>query len=176
MNGKIIEFNDIRRTIKQYNDFIVKQDISIEELNKLKIEEINSSNLTEDEKRKAIYSSRNVYSNAFKNSVKQMLTQYFTMQITNHQITVDENFNFVDEKLKEIEKEFSIGLSMEDRYSIALDVIGATFEQFATYSTMNFDDKEKALIEERAKISKENLKKSRAFGRDTKVSDTLEVK
>lgn len=171
MQGKIIKFSDVQTSIRQYRKFLTEQNITFEELIKAKNEEIEKSNISEEDKEKNKIAVKDVYNQAERNVIKQMVIEYFAMQITANQILIENTFDFVNEKIDELEKEFTIGFTIEDKFSIALDVLNMTYNALSTYSTINFDEEEKKLIEKKAE---ENLKTNRAFGRETKVSDTLE--
>lgn len=175
--SKIVKLKDIIKALQTYRNYLKTNGIDYKEMEEEKITQIKEDRLSKEEEERNLRNVKDIYLKTEKAIVKQMLMTFFTNELRESQIKLEEVFTWVDSNIEKLEKEFSLGFNKEDKLEIGFEVLKTLFAVLSDYTTLTFNEKEVELMkkeqERRKKEAKENIKANRAFHRETPISDSM---
>lgn len=173
--SKIITLDDIKKSLSQYRTYLKGHNIDYKEMELEKIEKIKAMGLSPEDEKRNIGNVKDIYLNSEKAIVKQMLMTFFANELKESQIKLEFVFEWVNDNIDNIEKEFTLGFDKEDKLELGFEVLKSLFTVLSEYTTFNYNEKEKKLFEkvqkERKEEAKKVLKENRSFHRGTPVLD-----
>lgn len=173
--NKVVSFDDILSSIRSFRKYQKENKVNYEELEAKRIQEIKDYGFSEREENKYIKETKGLYLKQEKRVALEFLTMFLSGEIRQNQIKLENIFDFVNEKLDILDKQFGYGFDGEDKHNISLNMLQVLFANIDGYSQLinSQEEKEKheKVLAERKRIAEENKKINRAFGRKSKVEE-----